>query len=187
MNQFHSYYKIQENPTPVSEELITEYENKVPHYLINLWKSDGLGKYNAGLIETINPKDFEAVLWTWLGKEVDNYVPFAIMGFGELFYYRKLTETDEDVCIIDIQHGKIYDLTWDFEIFFEGFLLDDEDRKNWLREPLFKKAIKEKGGLERYEIFTFVPILMFGAKEEVAYLEKGNAQVYENIVFQLTP
>ncbi len=37
-------------------------------------------------------------------KEVENYVPFAISGFGELFYYWKLTETDGDVCMIDSQY-----------------------------------------------------------------------------------
>ena len=94
MQKFKAIFKVQENAIQVSESTIEEYRGKVPQLLIDFWKSGGFGNYNNGLIEIIDPKDFEPVLWTWLGREVENYVPFAISGFGELFYYRKLTETD---------------------------------------------------------------------------------------------
>ena len=126
MKKFKEIFKIQENIIPVSESIIEKYKEKVPDLLIDLWKSDGFGKYNNGVIEIINPQDYESILWTWLGQEVENYVPFAISGFGELFYYRKLTETDEDVCMIDIQYRKIETIVWSLESFFEDFL----DRKS---------------------------------------------------------
>jgi hypothetical protein len=138
------------------------------------------------LIELINPKDFEPNLWTWLGREVENYVPFAISGFGELFYYRKLTETDEDVCMVDIQYRKIETITLSLESFFEDFLTNEEDREEWLRETLFNKAIAEQGNLIKNEIFTFTPVLAMGGAMEAEYLKKGNAQVYQDIVFQMT-
>jgi len=118
MEKFKQVFKIEENSKAVSNNTINEYEKKVPQLLIDLWKSDGFGKYNNGLIETVNPKDFESVLWTWLGREVENYVPFAISGFGELFYYRRLSETDEDVCMINIQYRKIETLVWSLTAFF---------------------------------------------------------------------
>jgi len=179
-------FKTDENTSPVSESIIKEYEAKVPEYLIDLWKSNGFGKYNSGLIELVNPKDFEPSLWTWLGGEVENYVPFAISGFGELFYYRKLTETDEDVCMIDIQYRKIETIVWSLESFFKDFLTNEEDREEWLRETLFKKAIAEQGDLEKNEVFTFTPVLAMGGAMETKYLKKGNAQVYQDIVFQMT-
>lgn len=185
MKKFRETFKP-ENITPAPHTILEEYSEKVPQLLIELWKSDGFGKYNNGLIEIINPKDFEPVLWTWLGKEVENYVPFAISGFGELFYYRKLTETDEDVCIIDIQYRRIQTLTWDFDSFFEDFLINEEDREMWLRESLFKQAIAYQGLLEKNEVFIFTPILAMGGAEETKYLTKGNAQVYQDIVFQMT-
>ncbi|MBW1294812.1 T6SS immunity protein Tdi1 domain-containing protein [Aquimarina litoralis] len=179
-------FKPDKNTSPVSENIIDEYKAKVPEYLIDLWKLNGFGKYNNGLIELVNPKDFEPSLWTWLGKEVENYVPFAISGFGELFYYRKLTETDEDVCMIDIQYRKIETIVWSLESFFKDFLTNEEDREEWLRETLFKKAIAEQGDLEKNEVFTFTPILALGGALETKYLKKGNAQVYQDIVFQMT-
>ncbi len=114
-------------------------------------------------------------------------MPFAITAFGELIYYRKLTKTDEDICIIDIQYRKVEVLTWDFEDFFVDFLLEKEMRDEWLREELFDEAIKEeKTPLEEHEIFTFAPVLAMEGSEDVKFLKRGNAQVYQDLVFQMT-
>lgn len=186
MKDFYNAFKATGTSEKVSEEIIKEYKEKVPSLLIDIWKEHGFTKYNQGLIELINPKDYEESLSTWLGRKVDNYVPFAITAFGELIYYRKLTETDEDVCMIDMQYRKIENLIWGLDLFFEDFLLDNEERKEWLREDLFNSAIKEEGELQRNEAFTFTPILAMGGATETKYLEKGNAQVYQDIVFQMT-
>lgn len=186
LENFNKYYQPGSDCTPASQAVIDLYANKVPDLLLDLWKTTGLGKYNNGLIELVNPQDFESSLWTWLGREVPNYVPIAITGFGELFYYRKLTETDEDVCLIDIQYRKIETLTWSLESFFESFLTDEDDRGEWLREELFKEAITQHGELAKHEVFTFVPVLAFGGSDDVASLQKGNAQVYQELVFQMT-
>ena len=186
MKEFKEQFSLAENSTPVSEAIIKAYKDKVPQVLIDLWKSDGFGKYNDGLIALINPKDFEPSLWTWLGREIENYVPFAISGFGELFYYRKLSETEEDVCMLDIQYRKIELIVYSLESFFKDFLTTAEDREGWLRESLFKKAIAEQGGLAKHEVFTFAPVLAIGGAMETKYLKKGNAQVYQEIVFQMT-
>ncbi len=107
MKDFYNVFKATGISEKVSEEIIKEYKGKVPSLLIDIWKEHGFTKYNQGLIELVNPKDYKDSLSTWLGRKVDNYVPFAITAFGELIYYRKLTETDEDVCMIDMQYRKI--------------------------------------------------------------------------------
>ena len=186
MENFKEIYKIQSNASPVSEAILQKYSSKVPAYLIDLWKENGFGKYNDGLIELIHPEEFEAVLWTWLGSEKENYTPIAISGFGELFYYRKLTETEEDVCMIDIQYRTIETLVWSLESFFETFLTDEENRRIWLREELFKEAIGAKGMLAKNEVFTITPALILGGSEDLNGLSKGNAQVYQHIIFEMT-
>jgi hypothetical protein len=186
LENFKTNYQLTSEPIIPSEEIIQQYQSKVPDFLIEIWKTSGLGKYNDGLIELVNPKEYEPSLWTWLGKEVSNYVPFAITGFGELFYYRKLTETDEDVCIVDIQYRKIATMIWSMEAFFEDFLINEENRDLWLRQALFTKAIAEKGVLSIGEVFTFVPALVLGGGEELENLQKGNAKVYQDLIFQMT-
>ncbi len=186
LEKFKKHYQAEVDNTIASEELIEKYQGKVPSLIIDIWRTTGFGKYNKGLIEIIDPEEYKNNLWTWLGREVENYTPFAITGFGELLYYRKLTETDEDVCMIDIQHRKIETLVWSMESFFEDFLINDEDKKMWLREGLFLNAISKHGILQKGEVFTFVPILAFGGAEEINYLKKGNAVVYQDLVFQMT-
>ena len=186
LEKFKNYYQPSSNCVTASEEIIKQYEGKVPDLLIDIWKTFGIGKYNGGLIELISPKDFEPNLWTWLGKEVTDYVPFAITGFGELLYYRKLTETEEDICLVDIQYRKVEVLTWSMESFFEDFLTNEEDRNVWLRQELFEIAISLKGDLLKNEVFTFVPILAIGGTASLEYIQKGNAQVYQDLVFQMT-
>ncbi|MNU78366.1 GAD-like domain protein [compost metagenome] len=186
LENFKTHYTPAADCVPASEETIKQYENKVPGSIIELWKTSGFGKYNDGLIEFVNPADFEDSLWTWLGREVPNYVPFAISGFGELFYYRKLTEEDEDVCMVDIQYRKIETLVWSMEDFLDDFLPNIVERKSWLREDLFKEALTQNGELAKHEVFTFAPMLALGGAEEIEYVQKGNAQVYQDIVFQMT-
>jgi len=186
LEKFKTYFEPTSNCVPASEEIMKRYKEKVPEVLLDIWKTSGIGKYNDGLIELISPEDFEPNLWIWLGKEFTTYVPFAVTGFGELIYYRKLTETDEDVCMIDIQHRKIEVFTWSMESFFEDFLTSPENRNIWFRQELFEKAISEKGVLLKNEVFTFVPILAIGGAEELQCLQKGSAQVYQELVFQMT-
>ncbi|WP_341907579.1 T6SS immunity protein Tdi1 domain-containing protein [Fluviicola taffensis] len=186
LENFKKHFQPGADCIPASEETIEKYKNKVPESLIEIWKTSGFGKYNDGLIEFVNPADFEDNLWTWLGREVPNYVPFAISGFGELFYYRKLTDEEEDVCMIDIQYRKIETLVWSMDDFLDDFITNVVERKMWLREDLFEEAITQNGKLEKHEVFTFAPILAFGGGEEMEYLQKGNAQVYQDLVFQMT-
>lgn len=186
LEKFKEQYQAEAGNAIAAEELINLYGEKVPAILIDIWKTTGLGKYNKGLIELVDPRQYENSLWTWLGRKVDNYIPFAITGFGELFYYRKLTETEEDVCMIDIQYRRAETLVWSMGAFFEEFLTNDQDKKVWLREELFAHAVLEKGDLQNGEIFTIVPILALGGAEELQYLQKGNAIVYQELVFQMT-
>jgi hypothetical protein len=81
LENFKTTYQPSSDCKAASEEIIKQYENKVPESLIEIWKTSGFGKYNDGLIEFVNPTDFEDNLWTWLGREVPHYIPFAISGF----------------------------------------------------------------------------------------------------------
>lgn len=183
---FSKHFSATDDCKAATAELIEQFESKLPAYLIALWKNSGLGKYGEGLLELVNPNDYQEVLKTWLGKETPNYVPIAISAFGELFYYRKLTETDEDVCMIDIQYRKIEVMTWDLTEFFEDFVCDQYNLDLWFREKLFREALAKHGKLERSEVYTFVPVLAFGGAEDINFVQKGNAQVYQQLVFSMT-
>lgn len=185
MNKFLLKYV----PTSCSQGkpgLIDKYFGKVPDELLELWKENGFGKYNDGLIEIINPDDYNIVLGTWLGKEVDNYVPIALSAFGDLFYYRKLTETDEDVCLLDIHFRKTETCMWSLAEFFDEYLVDPDIVENVLRKNLFVKALKKFRILDNGEIFFFTPALVLGGVEHVKNIDKGIANIHMNLLFQMT-
>lgn len=171
--------------TPAAKETIDKYKGLVPSALIELWEKQGFGKYGNGLIEIFNPDDFQDTLARWLGRKVDNYVPIAISAFGDLFYYRKLTETDEDVCYIDPQYRRINVCTWSLTDFFNDYLLSEENITDFLRKNLFEQAFEQNGELTNNEIYIFKLAFMIGGAEEIGNVDKGNAQVQLEILFQM--
>lgn len=172
---------------PVEPHIIESYRHKVPPKLIEIWQTTGFGKYDNGLIEFINPQDYEQNLWEWLGDEKENYTPFAINAFGDMFYYRRLSESgDEDVCLLDIQYRKCEVLDWDFDDFLDITLTDNAFRKEWLRLELFQSAQKRHGHLKNGEVYMFTPIIALGnPANNVEFLDKGSAIVYQMLVLEM--
>ncbi|KIO76587.1 hypothetical protein TH53_14185 [Pedobacter lusitanus] len=168
----------------VSEELVDKYAHILPASIITLWRTKGLGKYNDGLIEVINPDDFQDTLERTLGRKALNYVPIAISGFGDLFYYRKLTVTDEDVCLFDPHYNQVETCVWSLVDFFNGYLCDDDIIAEVLRKDLFNASLKKAGGLKKNEIYFFVPALALGGSENIEHVQKGNCQTHLSILFQ---
>jgi hypothetical protein len=187
MNNLNDFLKIYapDHRDSTDPKVFTQFNDKVPLSLIELWNINGFGKYNKGLIEIINPNDYFNTLYTWLGKEVDNYIPIAISGFGDLFYYRKLSVNDEDVCILDPHYRKIFTCTWDLSSFFNKYLCDLEVQHKVLRKELFEEAVLKFGHLGSAEIFMFVPALAMGGTESIKNIKKGNSVIHLDLLFQL--
>ena len=170
---------------PADQEVIRKYESIIPVALIELWKNHGLGKYNDGILEICNPSEYQDTLWTWLGKEVDTYVPIALSGFGCLFYYRKLTESDEDVCILNPHYRKISVCTWSLVDFFNTYLCNADIISTILKKDLFQQATEKFGILKQNEIFYFAPALVIGGAEDIKYVDKGIGKVHLHLLFQM--
>ncbi|MBP3039577.1 DUF1851 domain-containing protein [Bacillaceae bacterium Marseille-Q3522] len=165
---------------------ITEkYKKIAPQVLLDFWQNQGTGKYGNGIIELINPEEYRSTLETWLGKEVPNYVPLALSAFGHFFYFRKLTEKEEDVCVIDPHYRLTHVCSLRMETFFNDYLTDEGLKNHELMKQLFNKAIDKLGSLERGEIFYFEPALCFGGAEHLKYINKGNAKVHLELLFQM--
>lgn len=180
--------------TPATTQLIEKFKDKLPQSLLDLWKNAGLGKYRQGLIEIINPEEYEDTLWTWLGKEVDNYVPIAISAFGDLYYYRLLhlpenqegiVEFEEDVCVVDIHDREIRTCKWSMDEFFNDYLTDEDVMNFFLRVDLFKEATLKEGYLSNGEIYYFAPALLFGGLEKADNVQKGDARVHQALLFDM--
>jgi hypothetical protein len=165
--------------------IIQQFETILPKELIEFWKEFGFGNYGDGLIKIINPLEYMDLLHEWLGRKDASKLPILVTGFGDIFYYRKLTENNEDISFLDIHYRKIDVCAWSLSEFFNSYIVDKGIIKELLKEKLFKKAIKKKGGIEYNEIYYFVPALIIGGGEDIKYIDKGIGTVHQSLLFQM--
>ena len=167
------------------DNTIKQYKDYIPGLLLDLWINTGFGKYADGLLEIVHPEDFRHTLQYWLSKRNPLYFPIAISGFGEIFYYRKLGDKAEDVCMLDVHYRQVEVCTWNIKHFFNQHLANEDFMCETLRSDLFNESRSSLGELDKNEIFYFVPALTMGGKISNSNIEKGNAQVHLHILYQM--
>jgi hypothetical protein len=173
------------------DKIINFFEDKLPADLISFWKEYGFGDYGDGIIKVINPEEYADVLGIWLGREKDwSRIPILISGFGDIFYFRQINETAEDVSVVHLHYRKIKVCTdyksYTLQFFFENYIINDGFSEPFLRKELFEASQKKLGKLKLDEIFFFVPaLIMGGGQENINIVEKGNAVVHQDLLFQM--
>lgn len=185
MKRFLELYKPQENLTKPDDEILNFGRQMLPEEIVKLWEEYGFGEYGDGLIKVIDPRDYMNSLYTWLGQKDFNKIPIIMTAFGDIFYYRKLEDNENDISILDIHYRKIDVCTYSYEDFFEGYILDKDIIKSVLRKDLFNEAVKTLGQLKYEEIFFFTPALVLGGAENIKYVKKGKATVHHQVLLQI--
>lgn len=193
---------------PVSDELIERYINVFPDILLKFWKEHGFGNYGNGWIQFINPDEYRETVNQWLMRPDDGTrIPFAISAFGDVFYWRHIynpNPTEEipewvfDVAYFNPHYSQTGVCAYSMGEFFgeyctdpeiieafkwphySGFVLENNDKK------LFDFALDKMGVLGKNEMYFFVPALRLGGLDAPENLDKGNAIVHLDILFQLT-
>lgn len=184
-DEFLEKYPPDSNLVKPTDEVLEGFSKILPEELVDFWKEYGFGNYGGGRIKVINPLDYMESLYTWLGKEDFSKIPILVTAFGDIFYYRILSEEEDDVCLLDVHYRQINVCADSFEDFFEDFVVDDEIMEEILKEDLFVEATQTKGALKSNEIFCFVPALILGGSEEVENLDKAEADVHQLVLFEL--
>jgi hypothetical protein len=137
---------------PVSQELLAAFADKLPTSLLELWRIHGLGHYGAQQICLIDPRTWQVTLDRWIVSPPDDAqrIPIAISAFGGIFYYRKLTETDEDVAFLDPHSSECHVLAWSLDDFFNNNLCgngDFEEFDDLLQYGRIEAAVQQHGKL----------------------------------------
>ncbi len=167
-SEFIKLFEPTEN-VAVSPETIEKYKSKVPKELVAIWEKYGLGKFGKGMIELINPQDYEEILSQWFGKKEDNIVPIAISSFDHLIYYVRNKVPDDSPLAEDRVPGEDYVESINFinpyineyqvicyyaKGFFDDFFTCENEREDWLQEEYFKYAYEQVGKLKIGEIYS---------------------------------
>lgn len=184
-SQFTSVFEPSDDLVKPTEEELKQFEDILPSELLHFWKEYGFGNYGNGIIKVINPLDYMESLYEWLGKEDFSKLPILVTGFGDIFYYRKLSEVDEDICLLNIHYRNIIVCSYSLDDFLKSYIVDEVNYSKILRKELFDQVYAVKGNLKANDIYFFVPSLILGGKEPVELIDKGNANVHQSLLFQL--
>ncbi|WP_086481910.1 GAD-like domain-containing protein [Oceanospirillum sanctuarii] len=185
-----------ENLQQASAEILARYRDHLPASLLELWQTHGFGFYGDGLIQLINPEQYQDNLWGWLmyDEEDMDRLPIALSAFGDILYFRNLTGEDEgldeeedevDVAFIDPHTSQSDSLVWSLEEFFNDFCCDEEVIEEFFCRSRLLKTRKLKGVLAADEIYYPVPALRLGGNGEPENSDKGDASVQLDLLLQM--
>lgn len=183
MDNFLKMYKPGEELIKPDEQTLEFGRNHLPEEIVKLWEEYGFGNYGDGLIKVINPLEYIDSLHLWLGKKDLTRVPILITSFGDIFYYRDLGNGLNDISYLSIHTGSIKVCGNSYNSFFESFIVNDNVRKGFLNEELFKQSVDKIGKLNYSEIFFFVPALVLGGPANIDHIKKGNAVTHQQLLF----
>ena len=167
------------------ETLLEFAKQMLPPEIVYLWTEYGFGDYGDGLIKVVDPRDYMDSLYSWLGSQDFHKIPIMVSAFGDIFYYRKLENDENDVSLLDIHYRRIDVCAYSYEEFFEKYISNTEIKERVLRKNLFDQAVEKLGSLKYNEAFFFVPALVLGGGEDIKYVSKGDAYTHQHLLLEL--
>ena len=167
------------------ETLLEFAKQMLPPEIVYLWTEYGFGDYGDGLIKVVDPRDYMDSLYSWLGSQDFHKIPIMVSAFGDIFYYRKLENDENDVSLLDIHYRRIDVCTYSYEEFFEKYISNAEIKEKILRKNLFDQAVEKLGSLKYNEAFFFVPALVLGGGEDIKHVSKGDAYTHQHLLLEL--
>ena len=185
IDKFIKKYKPGENLQKPDEEILNFGRQMLPKEIVELWEDHGFGEYGDGIIKVVDPREYMNSLYSWLGRKDLSRIPIIVTAFGDIFYYRKLTDSENDVSMLNIHYRRTEACGSSYQYFFERYLLDKGVIKKVLRADLYKQAVKKFGRLGYQDIFFFTPALVLGGGEDIKYIEKGNGAVHQMVLLAI--
>lgn len=167
---------------------LERYRGLLPEALLELWREVGFGFYGGGLIQVIHPDTYRQILWKWLLLDEEDWsrLPIALTSFGEILYYRNLSFDDaEDVSWVNPHLSEIEVVAWSLDEFFNAWLGAEETVDSFLQPKRFARALESRGPLEPDEMYYFMPALRLGGNANTGAIERGDAAVQLEILYQL--
>lgn len=136
--------------------------DQVPECLVALWRAHGLGFYGARQLCLIDPRIWQATLDRWIVSPPGEIrrTPIALTPFGGIVLYRKLTDTEEDVAVLDPITRNMDILTFDLVEFFNVFMADPESAETLISSEKLDAARRAEGDLELGEVYVADPALL---------------------------
>jgi hypothetical protein len=141
--------------TPLPTHELARWSGALPASLLSILRHNGIGHYGDRPITIIDPARYQPLLDTAIvaAGEALARVPFAVLPFGELLYWRRLPEGAEDVCLLDLERRSTEVLSWDCADFFATMLCNDAELDAIIDAPLLEHARRTQGALNEGEFY----------------------------------
>jgi hypothetical protein len=174
--------KVNSSASP-SPKLYKKYENFLPEYIIQIWRTYGFASYANGLFRMSSPDSFETVLKTFFGKD-NKYIVICHSSFGDLVLWNY-----EDSSIISLNSSTGRGIVMaenekKIDSFF-AFVMNDDEFYEAHNYDLHLKAVKKFGQLEPDQVFAFVPALALGGSEKLENIKVSQLREYLAIIAEL--
>lgn len=110
----------------------------------------------------VDPYVWQATLDRWIVSDTGSThrTPIAFSPFGMIIYYRKLTETDEDIATLDSATGNSDVLSWSLVKFFTTFMADASEVESVIPTGMLETAERSAAPLGSGEAYFADPMLL---------------------------
>ncbi|MCG6035764.1 DUF1851 domain-containing protein [Acinetobacter baumannii] len=166
----------------VSEEIIKKYQGKLPNQLLEYWKAYGFSGWGNGLFWFVNPEDYQDVLDAWLEHVElpphEEYFVIARTAFGDLSVWGTIHGQCFTISPLMNQIFPSMEIMGKDEgdLLIRIFMSSKEKRfiniKDYKNKPLFDRAVKKYGELNKNEMFGFEPALILGGEAKLENVRK---------------
>lgn len=181
--------------TSPSTDQIKRYEGELPTRLLDYWKEYGWGSFGNGMFWLVNPADFTNTLDAWCHDLVDIEGAYVIgrSAFGKLMVWKKGHGKFMNIIPFEhtiftfapnkfVQAGKE---DFSFGVMISQIDPDSVDFEDIHEKPLFKRALRKLGAVERDEMYAFAPALSLGGTAKLASLEKVKMEEHLHFLAEL--
>jgi hypothetical protein len=160
---------------PPSDALVKAYRDRLPEYVIEVWKTYGFASYAKGLFFVSSPQPFETILETYFGKK-HPYTVICHSSFGDLLLW---DHENPSIISFDVNAGRGSRMVADGDIdSFFMFGMNDDGFYEVHRYDLHLKAVDKFGQLEPDQVFAFVPALSLGGSEKLENIKVSQLREY---------
>jgi hypothetical protein len=149
------------------QNIIDEYQNKLPAEILDIWHNYGFGSFLNGYLKIVNPNEYDALLKaTWTDYQSGYFVLFAT-GMGDL-----LVKKSDYLYFLNFRHNNIEVAAKDYNLLLNRCLTDEEYLEDELTWVPYKEAALKLGVPAFDECFGYEPLLAAGGSERVENLKR---------------